>query len=456
MLDFTISAFHDYDIRGIYPEEVHEDFFYHVGKAAAQYYGIGTTIGVGYDARPSSPSLAKSLVDGLIDYGVNVVDLGQISTEMHYFSAGTSGFDGNIIITASHNPSEYNGAKFVKKGVIPLHGNFGLPEIASFVNKEIEKPEQKGTVTKKDVLDDYIHFALQFIDVSKQKQMKVVVDTGNGVGGKAWERVLGKLGAVEIIPLYFDIDGTFPNHHPDPIKDENIVALVSKVKEEGADLGIAIDGDADRIFFVDDNGVKLSGTVTLALYCDYLLKQGKVGAYIYNASIGRIVKETIEKYSGTPVRVRGGHAYFKEKMRELGGIFGGEHSGHYGHKDCFNSEMTLILGLMMIDIISRSGFKLSELRQEFDKYPAIPETNFKIENSELVINELKELFKDEVKELSEIDGVSFTLGDCWFIVRSSKTEPLMRVNMDANSKEILEQRFRQVIEVIEKYGGVKK
>jgi phosphomannomutase len=453
-LNLNLGSFHDYDIRGIYPTEVNEDFYYNLGKSLATYIGKGP-IAVGRDCRESSPALAKALIEGITDYGIDVVDLGLISTEMHNFVSGKYDYAANIIVSASHNPPEYNGAKILTKGVIALHGNFGLPEIKAFMNQDLPKAVTKGSISERSVIDDFIQNCLSHVDTSKFKKLKVVVDAANAMGGPVWQRMIDVL-PIEIVPLYLDLNGKFPNHIPDPLKDENIVDLRNKVLETGADMGIALDGDADRIFFMDETGARMTGTVVNALFIENFIKHGQNGTFIYNVNIGRIVPEVIKKHGGTPYRIRVGHSFIKEKMKELNAVFGGEHSCHFFFRDNFGAESSLLAGLMMIQILSESGKKLSELRLEHDIYPQSGEINFKVTDGQKVLDSLKEKFAQELTSTDEIDGVTFWFKDFWFIVRFSKTEPVMRLNMETDNKEIMDQRLAEVIEVILSNGGERK
>lgn len=444
-----LQSFHDYDVRGIYPDELDEEFYYHIGKAFALYLGKGT-IGVGRDARISSPSLAKSLIQGITDFGVDVVDFGQISTEIHYYISGIYGYDANVIVSASHNPGEYNGLKAVVKGVIPLHGGYGFPEIQAFLMKEVEPVSEKGGVKTQGVVQKFVEYILDKVDLEGTEDMKVVVDCGNGMGGPVWQEIIGKV-PFEISPLYFEPDGRFPNHLADPIKDENVQDLIAAVREQGADIGIAVDGDADRVFFVDENGTKFSGTVTTAIFADYLLCRGKSGSYFYNANIGRIVPETVEKYGSTAIRTKVGHSGIKQLMREHNGIFAGEHSGHFYFDDNFNAESSLYEGLLMMQILAESGKKASEIRQSFDVYPQSGEKNFKVQDTEEVLVALRKAFQPQAVSVDELDGLSFWFKDWWFIVRRSKTEPLLRLNVEADNEGLLEERVEVVDSIIRRF-----
>jgi len=452
MLNINTKAFHDYDIRGIYPTEVDENFFYHLGKAIALYYQKGP-LAVGHDTRNSSPSLHAKLIEGITDYGVDVVDLGLISTEMHNFASGKYGFEGNIIVSASHNPPQYNGAKFLKKGVVALHGGFGLPELKTLINKELSQSEVKGAVTKKDIFADWIEHALSFVDLSKFKRLKVVVDAGNGMGGPSWQEMQKRL-PVEIIPLFLEPDGNFPHHVPDPLKDENTRELVAKVIETGADLGIALDGDADRIFFIDEKGRKVSGSITTAILADTLLDKQQ-GYYLYNAICGRVVPETILAKGGKPMRTRVGHSFIKAKMQELSAVFCGEHSGHYFFGKNYGSEASLVAGLIMLEKLSLTNDKMSEIVAKFDKYPISGEINFKVSNVTAVIEALRQHYQAGADSTDDIDGLSVWYKDRWFNLRGSKTEPLLRLNIEADNQEILDKQQAELFKFLEKQGAQK-
>jgi phosphomannomutase len=454
MPNLNLSSFHDYDVRGIYPSAIDEEFFYHLGKSFALYFKQGP-VGVGHDTRLSSPSLTKSFIEGMTDYGVDVVDLGNISTEMHNYSLGKHPFVANIMITASHNPPEYNGVKSALHGVIPLHSGFGLPEVKAFMNQDVPKAEQKGSVSTMDIFDEFIDHIMSSADLSKMKKgMKVVVDAGNGMGGPAWNRMKDLL-PVEIIPLYLEPDGTFPHHVADPSKDANLQDLMNKVKETGAELGIALDGDADRAVFVDEHGNRVTGTIAAAMFCEYFLQQQK-GTCLFDATVGKIVPDTISKNGGTPIRTRVGHSFIKTHMKEVNAIFAGEESGHYYFAKNFNAESSLMAGMLMIEIVSTKGKPLSEIANEFDVYARSGETNFKVPDGQQMIAKLKETYKSQAESIDELDGVTFWFADYWFIVRLSKTEPLMRLFMEANSKELLETKLSEAIEIITQNGGTKK
>lgn len=436
------SIFRDYDIRGTYPDQINEKTFYILGCAIASYLKVNE-IAVGYDGRLSSPSLFESLTKGIIDQGVNVVDLGLISTEMHYFASGNYNFDANLIISASHNPPEYNGLKIVTKGVVPLHGEFGLPDIKKLVvNQDFPQVLRKGTMRKMDIAKAWIKHALSFIDQKKLIDLKVVIDAGSGMGGISWQKLIGKL-PIEIVPMYFEPDGNFPYHLPDPLKKENVADLRREIIKKKADLGFAIDGDADRLFVLDEKGNMLSGSITCAVLSEWLLVKYGPSPVLYNAVCGRIVPETIKATGGSSFRVRVGHSFIKQYMKKHQALFAGEHSGHFYFRDNFNAESALIAGLYILEFLSHKKKPLSEVRKRFNKYSSSGEINFKVENIDKILEIVENKFSD-AENIDKIDGLSVWYKDWWFNLRPSKTEPLLRLNLEADNKVILKDKLRIV------------
>ncbi len=445
--------FHDYDIRGVYPTELNEETYFVLGQAIATYLKV-KEIAVGYDCRLSSPSLFKALTCGLMDRGVDVVDLGQISTEIHYFASGFYHFPANIIITASHNPAQYNGLKIVTEGVNPLHGNFGLPQIKALALKnDFPQISQKGKMTKKEVMEEWIRHALSFVQPEELKNLKVVVDAGNGMGGISWQKIIGKL-PVEIIPLYFEPDGHFPHHLADPLKKENTLDLQKAITGNKADLGFALDGDADRLFVMDEKGNMLSGTVTTAILAMWLLQKYRSSTVLYNAVCGRIVPEIIKKYQGKPMRVRVGHSFIKQYMKKEKAVFAGEHSGHFYLREDFFAESSLICGLLFLEYLSRQNKSLSQIVSTLDKYPSSGEINFKTADPLSVMKTVKEYFKN-AKSIDELDGLSIWYEDWWMNLRPSKTEPLLRLNLEADNKSILCDKLKSIENLLQSLGCTK-
>lgn len=448
-----LSIFHDYDIRGVYPGQVNEATFFLLGKAVATYFEV-EEIAVGYDCRLSSPSLFDALSRGVRECGTNVVDLGMISTEMHNFASGYYQFGANIIISASHNPPQYNGAKIIRRGVIPLSGEEGLPEIKHIIEKGTYKEsEKKGTVRKKEIMREWISHLLSFIDAGKLKKLKVVIDAGNGMGGIAWRQLQEHL-PIEIIPLYFTPDGHFPHHLPDPLTSSNLVDVQKEIVAQKADLGFAHDGDADRVTILDEKGKIISGTITTAILADYLLEKYGPSPILYNAVCGRIVPQTIEKKGGTSYRVRVGHSFIKRAMRERKALFAGEHSGHFYFRDNFYADSSTITGLFLLEYFSKTPQKVSEVVARFDIYKTSGEINFTVPDSKAVFSHLEKTFSDAKTDY--VDGLSIWYPEWWASIRASKTEPLLRVNLEADTAEILNENLAKVETVIQSLGGVKK
>ncbi|MBI4990847.1 phosphomannomutase/phosphoglucomutase, partial [Candidatus Gottesmanbacteria bacterium] len=424
------SIFRDYDIRGTYPDQINEDSFYILGKAISDYLSV-QKIAVGYDARLSSPSLFGALAKGIMEQGTDVVNLGLISTEIHYFASGKYNFDANVIISASHNPANYNGLKIVTRGVVPLHGSFGLPDIKKLsIAQKFTTPRKVGSMTEMSILDEWIKHALSFINAANLRPLKVVVDAGNGMGGISWAKISGKIPG-EIIPLYFEPDGNFPHHLPDPLKAENLADLQKEILAKSADLGIALDGDADRIFLLDEKGEAVSGTITTAILAEALLKKYGPNPVLYNAVCGRIVPETIKKLGGNPIRVRVGHSFIKEYMKKTDALFAGEHSGHYYFKDNFRADSSAIAGLIILEYLSEKNMPFSEVVSVYDKYPQSGEINFQVKSGEKIVSSLESNFVDALS-IDKIDGLSVWYPAWWFNLRPSKTESYVRLNVEAD------------------------
>ena len=450
-LDPTI--FRDYDIRGIYPKQLNEEVFYVLGRALAQYLKV-SEIAVGYDCRLSSASLFKALTSGIRHQGVNVTDLGNISTEMHYFASGKYQFPANVIISASHNPPQYNGLKIVVKGVVPLHGGFGLPEIKKLAEQQDFHPfSPEGKIRKMDIMPQWITHALTFIASHKLKPLKVVVDAGNGMGGISWDNLIGKL-PVKIIPLYFAPDGHFPHHLPDPLHEENLAALKLAIAKHEADLGFAIDGDADRLFVVDETGKTLSGTTTCAILASAMLQKYGPAPVLYNVVCGRIVPETVKSLKGTSIRVRVGHSFIKEAMKKHHALFGGEHSGHFYFRDNYFAESSLITGLIILEYLSQRGKPLSSVVTGFDKYRQSGEINFFVKDKARIEKNVGKEFKD-ADSFDHLDGLSVFYPAWWFNLRASKTEPYVRLNIEADEELILKTNKERLEKLIYHLGGKK-
>src|SRR5947209_11917789 len=326
------SIFKAYDVRGIYCQNLTEPVAYRIGRAAAQYLNV-PEIAVGRDMRLSSPQLADALIHGIVDQGVNAIDLGMTTTDGLYFAVGKFNYPAGVMITASHNPGQYNGMKFCRAQAFPISLETGLADIRDLaISGNFVEPAHKGQVIQRDVLDDYVQHALSFIDVSKVKPLKVVIDAGNGMAGMVMPHVFKHL-PCELVPLYFELDGSFPNHPASPIEPENMADLQKKVREVGADLGAAFDGDADRMFPVDEHGNIVDGSKVTAVVSQSLLRKQPGSTILYNLIVSKSVPELVERMGGIAIRTRVGHSYIKAEMRKLNAIYGGEHSGHFYFRD---------------------------------------------------------------------------------------------------------------------------
>ncbi len=438
------SIFLAYDVRGIYGENLTDEVAYRIGRAAAQYLNA-PEIAVGRDMRLSSPQLAEALIRGITDQGVNAVDLGMTTTDELYFAVGKFNYSAGAMITASHNPGKYNGIKFCRAQAFPISLDTGLADIRDLaIRGDFSKPASKGSVTKRDVLDDYVKHALSFIDVSKVKPLKVVIDAGNGMAGLVMPRVFEHL-PCELVPLYFELDGTFPHHPASPIEPENMVDLQKKVREVGADLGAAFDGDADRMFPVDEHGNVVDGSMVTAIVSNSLLRKYPGSTILYNLIVSKSVPELVNRLGGKAVRTRVGHSYIKAEMRRTNAIFGGEHSGHFYFRDNWYADSGLIALLLTLELVSAEGKPLSELLKPLDRGVRSGEINTRVSDVQGKLHALEERYGKQAQLVDHLDGVTFDFGDWWFNVRPSNTEPLLRLNIEANNRELMEQKRDEVV-----------
>ncbi len=441
------AIFSAYDIRGIYGETLTDDIAYRIGRAAALYLQV-PEIGVGRDMRLSSPQLAAALIRGITDQGVNAVDLGMTTTDELYFAVGKFNFPAGVMVTASHNPGKYNGMKFCRAQAFPISLETGLSDIRDLaIRGEFPDPAQKGQVTRRDVTDAYVEHALSFIDVSKVRPLKVVIDAGNGMAGMIMPRVFKYLPCT-LVPLYFELDGNFPNHPASPIEPENMRDLQNKVREVGADLGAAFDGDADRMFPVDELGNVIDGSMVTALMAQSLLRKQPGSTILYNLIVSKSVPALIQSMGGTAVRTRVGHSYIKAEMRRLNAIFGGEHSGHFYFRDNWYADSGLIAFLIILELVSVEGKPLSELIKPLDKGVRSGEINTRVSDVQGKLRGLEEHFGKGAKSVDHMDGITVDYGDWWFNVRPSNTEPLLRLNVEADNRALMEQKRDEVLAFI--------
>ena len=448
---FDLSMFKDYDVRGTYPGQLNGEVAKAIGYAIVRKFKPAT-VAICRDMRLSGEEIRDGLIEAFTNCGVDVFDAGLTGTENSYFISGTRPYDMSIMISASHNPPQYNGMKIVLKGPIAVSGDSGLSDIKAMVNDPPPPAGAvKGTVTQIDIFKEWREKVLSLVDLPSLKPLKVVVDAGNGMAGKLVPLIFDGL-PMQVTPLYFELDGTFPNHTPNPLIETNNKDLVAKMKEVGADIGLTFDGDADRVFFIDDTGRFVSGTIITALLARLML-QNHPGEYVlYSAVCGRIVPETIQKYGGKYERVRVGHSFMKNYMRKYHGIFAGEHSGHYYHRDFFNSESGVLTALMVLSLLSNDGRKFSEIVHELDKYPGSGEINFEINDIPKATQAIRDHFND-ADTVDELDGLSIWYKTFWINLRASKTEPLLRLNVEADNQALLDEKTKEVTAIIESLGG---
>jgi len=440
------GIFKAYDIRGLYPEELNEDGAYAIGRALVVHTGA-RKVAVGMDMRESSPSLRNALTRGITDQGADVVDIGLVSTPMTYFASWNLDVDAAVMVTASHNPAQYNGMKFCLKGAVPIGEGNGMEEIRDMaVRGEFAEVSKKGTVEENQALkDDYIDYVAGFFKPGVGKK-KVVIDFANGMGIADKDVYARFKDDIEAVPLFDELDGNFPNHEANPLKTETLGALQAEVLENGADLGIAYDGDADRVGFVDEKGEVVPMDYMIALLAKEVLKKYPGGKILMDLRSSNAVKEVIEEAGGSVERSRVGHSLIKKQMREAGAVFAGELSGHYFFEENSKAEMATLAAMMLLNLMNETGKKMSELTAELKRYFHSGEINSEVADKDAVMAKLKELYKDG--KLDERDGIRIDFPDWWFNVRASNTEPKLRLNLEAKTKEMMEEKRDEVLGVI--------
>jgi len=449
------SIFRDYDIRAIIPKELDMEGVRRITKACI-YFFKPKKIAIGRDARNTGKEIVKNMIDVFISSGIDVVDLGMYTTDMMTFASGKFGYDLSIIATASHNPPEYNGFKMAVKGGVSVSGPSGFYKIRDLVksDKKFEFGNKKGTIEKKDIYKDWIDFCLSFVNINKIKPLKIAIDAGNGSAGLLFgHNYLKQKLPIEILPLYFNPDGSFPNHSPNPLKIENLKDLRKKIKKEKTDLGICLDGDGDRIAFLTEKGKFIPGTITTALIAETLLEKNPGETVLYNAVCGRIVAETVKKAGGKSKRVRVGYSLIKKQMQKSNALFAGEHSCHYFYRDTYNSEASLLTFLLMLEYISEKGTAFSEIIKRFDIYSQSGEINFEVEDKEEMMEKIEKEYQEKAETIDWLDGISIWFKKWWANIRPSNTQPLLRLNIEADNQTIMEKRKEELIQLIESLGG---
>ncbi len=444
------SIFKAYDVRGLYPSEVNEDAARQIGRAFVHYLKAHR-IAVSRDMRISSPSVAQAFIDGAMAQGADVVDYGMMGTDMLYFAVARDGHDGGVQITASHNPKEYNGIKMVGREAFPLSGDAGINDIRDLLMSDSlpADAERTGRLSHEDVRDDYTDHVMSFIDPSIVKPFNVVLDAGNGIAGMVAPRLFARL-PCKVKALCFEVDGTFPNHEANPLIEENRRDIIEEVKRSRADVGIAWDGDADRCFFIDGSGEFIAGDFITALLAEAFLIRHPGAKILYDVRASYAVKDTVAKYGGTALMNRVGHAFFKRRMREEKAIFAGEVTGHYYFRENFYADNGFIPALLILELMSRKNLTLRELLAPLrEKYFISGEINTRVSNMGLVQEKLDDLAaKYSDGNVYHLDGISVEYPDWHFNVRASNTEPMLRLNLEGITQEIMERRQDEVLEFI--------
>jgi phosphomannomutase len=448
------AIFKAYDVRGVVPDELDESVARATGAAFVEVLdvlaGAGAVV-VGYDMRPSSPALAAAFAEGVTSTGADVVDIGLASTDQLYFASGRLQLPG-AMFTASHNPARYNGIKMCRTGASPVGSESGLRDIADLVSKAlVDGPTSVpvgGGVTRKNLLTAYADHLNELVDLSKIRPLKVVVDAGNGMGGYTVPAVFAT-GPVEIVPMYFELDGNFPNHEANPLDPKNLVDLQAKVREVGADLGLAFDGDADRCFVVDERGDPISPSAVTGLVAVRELAKHPGSAVIHNLITSKAVPELITEHGGTPVRSRVGHSYIKQKMAETDAVFGGEHSAHYYFRDFWRADTGMLAALHVLAALGEQDKPASELFAAYERYVASGEINSRVDDAAATVAAIEDTYgSQDGITVDHLDGLTVNAEKWWFNVRASNTEPLLRLNVEAGDAATMERVRDEVLALI--------
>lgn len=442
------NIFKAYDIRGKVGDELNPEVAEAIGKAFADWLTEEGTVAVGRDMRPDSAELADAVIKGLTGQGRDVLDIGEVTSDMIYFAVGSNKLAGGMMVTASHNPGIYNGIKLCREAARPVGQESGLQEVRDAVVNSTFKPaaNRAGTTEQKDITEDWIKHTLSFVQPDKLKPLKIAVDAGNGMAGKIFPE-LEPYVPWEVSEMYFELDGTFPNHEANPLKFETLAGMIAKIKADSLDGGIAFDGDGDRAFLVDETGTVLTGNVMNAMLGEYFLGEFPGSTILYDLRSSHAVPEFIEANGGKAIRTRVGHSFIKQVMREQDAPFGGEVSGHFYFRDNYFADSGLIATVIGLYVAGLSQKSLSQLREYYTKYPGIPETNFEVDDKDAVFAKLKETYEDSDQD--ELDGLTVEIGDgAWFNVRASNTEPVMRLNAEAKTQDSLDELVAKVTSII--------
>jgi phosphomannomutase len=441
-----------YDVRGVVPDQWDETLAELFGAAFVQVVDASAIV-IGHDMRPSSPGLSRAFARGAAAQGVDVTEIGLCSTDQLYYASGALNLPG-AMFTASHNPAQYNGIKLCRAGAAPVGQDTGLAQIRELAERWTDSgapapAATQGTITRRDTLEDYAAHLRGLVDLTSIRPLKVVVDAGNGMGGHTVPTVLAGL-PLDVVPMYFELDGTFPNHEANPLDPANLVDLQKRVREESADLGIAFDGDADRCFVVDENGDPVSpSAITALVAARELARHGGKGVIIHNLITSWSVPEVVKEHGGTPVRTRVGHSFIKAEMAESGAIFGGEHSAHYYFKDFWNADTGMLAALHVLAALGGQEGTLSALVSEYDRYVGSGEINSTVADQTDRLTAIRSTYEPQQGiSLDELDGLTITAADWWFNVRPSNTEPLLRLNAEARDEATMEKIRDEVLGII--------
>jgi phosphomannomutase len=437
--------FKAYDVRGVYPEQFDEEAAFRIGRAFAGWSGAPRVI-LGRDCRISSPSLAAAFADGVTGAGASILDLGLATTDMVYFASGRKEAPG-AMFTASHNPPHYNGLKLCRSGAAPVGEDTGLADIRRLAEEGGAAPTTppRGQTASLDMRGEYIEHLLSFADGEHFAPLIVAADAANGMAGLVVPALFERLPA-KLVPLYMELDGTFPNHPADPIQEENQADLKRAVTENGADLGLAFDGDADRVFLVDEGARGVSGSLVTALVAIGMLERNPGATILYNLICSRVVPEVIREHGGTPIRTRVGHSFIKQVMAETGAVFGGEHSGHYYFRAHYNADSGLVASMVVMDQMSKAAAPLSDLLEPLRRYRQSGEINSEVADPRAKIEEIAAAYADGRQD--RLDGLTVEYEDWWFNVRPSNTEPLLRLNVEAADEELLHGKTDEILAMI--------
>jgi phosphomannomutase len=447
----TSAIFKAYDVRGTYPEQIDEQLCRAIGSAFARFVKVPEIV-IARDMRPSGVTLVEAFAEGARAEGVAVIDIGLASTDLLYFAAGYLDMPG-AMFTASHNPAAYNGIKMCLAGARPIGTETGLAEIEALTNEFYATPATGALApsSTRDITPEWVEHVRNFVDVARLRPLNVVCDTANGMGGYVAPKIFAGL-PFNVDILYPELDGTFPNHPADPLNPENLVDLQRRVVETGADVGLAFDGDADRVFVIDELGQPVSGSLTTALVAQFMLEREPGATILYNLICSKTVPEVISEHGGTAVRTRVGHSYIKQVMADTGAIFGGEHSGHYYFRENYRADSGIIAAMVVLELMSRFDGTLSELCAPYRRYEASGEINTTVSSPAASVAAVAERLRSQGRAIDMSDGLTADFGEWWFNLRPSNTEPLLRLNVEARTREEVDAHVREVLDLVKEIG----